>query len=138
MTIRDQNHPDQRNKPEDDDNADHQYQESCSDDDEGDADVQSYEENARTVQHNNQVEVVHQEDAMEDYAYWEWSPRNTMCLLVHFTPEQESAYWQEAINGARDIHDNSIETASSATRTAAERDDAYNTYYTQHKQDQGT
>lgn len=50
--------------------------------------VQAYEEDSVVTQNVNLTEVVYQDDSEEDITYMERCPRNTMCFLVHITPEQ--------------------------------------------------
>lgn len=70
------------------------------------------------VQHINRVDVVYHDDYMDVYAYGEWSPRHTMCCLVHLTPEPELTYWQYAIYEGASIFVSGIATANSETLTS--------------------
>ena len=82
--------------PGDDDIAYHDEQKGYAADEEDNDYGHAYEEYSLPAQNINLVEVVYQDDHMEYYAYWEWSPRYTESLLVHLTPDQEITYWQDA------------------------------------------
>lgn len=89
----------------------YEEQESYSDADEHNKYYHSNADYSLFVQRRSLVEIVYQGESMDDCAYWEWSPRYTICLLAHLTPEPDASYWQDEIDAGAENYVKGIATA---------------------------
>lgn len=92
--------------------------------------AQAYEEDSPANPQVNTIEVVYQDGKGEDVAYWAWVPRNTMCLLVHRTPDQEVSYWQQESGEEAGNYVRGVETMHDRPLTNEARGAAYHTNVT--------